>query len=360
MHITLVLVALLLAFSNGANDNFKGFASVWGSATLSYRSALMLSAIASCSGALVALFMAHGLVASFSGKGLVSSDALSASGFMFAVACAAALTIFSATRLGLPVSTTHALLGGLVGAGLGIVGAVNWAPLLQFFALPLLLSPILAAALGALLYRSVRSLPLEEACVCISAEPVAALEGNGRLHMASNRNDGFGVQLGTSSGACAGATTQVAVKPWWDWLHVASAMAICFARGLNDTPKLAAILLAAGAVSLNASIVAVAVFMTAGGLLCSRRVAQTLSQKLSQLDTRSGLAANITTAGLVFAASHFALSVSTTHVAVGSIAGAGASSGGLHRQALVNILLSWCATLPLAALVAFVIGRLSL
>lgn len=356
MEIALVLVALLLAFSNGANDNFKGFASVWGSATLGYRSALLLSSLASCGGALAALFMAHGLVASFSGKGLVSSDALSASGFMFAVACAAALTIFSATRLGLPVSTTHALLGGLVGAGLGRVGAVNWAPLLQFFALPLLLSPILAAALGALLYRSVRRAPVEQACLCLNAEPTVLSGGPQAVMM----KQGMSLTLGTQGGSCAGAATQVALKPWWDWLHIASAMAICFARGLNDTPKLTAIVLAAGAVSFNASILAVAAFMTAGGLLFSRRVAHTLSQKLSQLDTRSGLTANITTAGLVLAASHFSLPVSTTHVAVGSIAGAGASSGGLNRQALGNILLSWCATLPIAAFIAFVIGRLTL
>lgn len=356
MDIALILVALLLAFSNGANDNFKGFASVWGAATLSYRSALGLSAIASFGGALLALFMAQGLVASFSGKGLVPAAALSAPGFTFAVACAAALTIFSATRLGLPVSTTHALLGGLVGAGLGMVGAVNWAPLLQFFALPLLLSPLLAASLGALLYARVRQLPVEDACLCINVAPAAVLEGGASLQMSTELQ----LQIGTASGTCVRKDTQVALKPWWDWLHIASAMAICFARGLNDTPKLAALLLAAGTVSLTSSIVAVALCMTLGGLLFSRRVAQTLSQKLSQLDTRSGLAANITTAGLVLAASHFSLPVSTTHVAVGSIAGVGASSGGLHRAALMNILLSWCATLPLAALLAFVIGRLTL
>lgn len=355
MDIALILVALLLAFSNGANDNFKGFASVWGSATLSYRNALLLSSVATLAGALLALVMAHGLVASFSGKGLVPAAALSAHGFMFAVACAAAFTIFGATRLGLPVSTTHALLGGLVGAGLGGVGAVNWAPLLQFFALPLLLSPLLAAALGALLYSSVRTVPVEDACVCVTAEPSAVLAGG--LQAASAHKQALSLQLGTQTGECAQAQTQVALKPWWDWLHIASAMAICFARGLNDTPKLTAILLAAGAVSLQTSIVAVALLMTLGGLLYSRRVAQTLSQKLSRLDTRSGLAANITTAGLVLAASHFSLPVSTTHVAVGSIAGAGASSGGLHRQALINILLSWCATLPLAALIAFFIAR---
>lgn len=361
MEIALILVALLLAFSNGANDNFKGFASVWGSATLDYRSALILSAIATFAGALAALFMAHGLVASFSGKGLVSAAALAAPGFMFAVACASALTIFSATRLGLPVSTTHALLGGLVGSGLGFIGEVNWLPLAQYFALPLLLSPLLAAGLGAFVYSQVRRVPVETACLCVVAQPQAQLQ-SAQLPIAASFSEGFALQLGSTQGSCMSVAEdqQLALKPWWNWLHISSAMAICFARGLNDTPKLTAILLASGAMSLTTSISAIALCMTLGGLMYSRRVAQTLSLKLSQLDTRSGLAANLTTAGLVFAASHFSLPVSTTHVAVGSIAGVGASSGGLHGAALKNILLSWCATLPLAAVLAFTIGRLGL
>ena len=161
----------------------KALPACWGRLLSSYRNALLLSSLATFAGALVALVMAHGLVASFSGKGLVPPSALSAHGFMFAVACAAALTHFSATRLGLPVSTTHAPIGWASRAGLGIVGTVNWAPLLQVFALPLLLSPPLAAAIGAPFVPDLAKLPIEDACVCVRADPSAALPGHGAVHM---------------------------------------------------------------------------------------------------------------------------------------------------------------------------------
>jgi inorganic phosphate transporter, PiT family len=73
MTALLVLSAMLLSFSNGANDNFKGFATVWGSGTLSYRRALTLATIATLAGSLVSLLLASTLVQQFSGKGLVSS-----------------------------------------------------------------------------------------------------------------------------------------------------------------------------------------------------------------------------------------------------------------------------------------------
>jgi inorganic phosphate transporter, PiT family len=72
MTLLLILSALLLAFSNGANDNFKGFATVWGSKTLNYRQALLLATIATLLGSLASLFLAESLVQQFSGKGFMT------------------------------------------------------------------------------------------------------------------------------------------------------------------------------------------------------------------------------------------------------------------------------------------------
>ena len=77
MELLLIAVALFLAFGNGANDNFKGFATVWGSDSLSYRHALMLATIATAAGSLLSLYLAHGLVQQFSGKGLLPQTMLS-------------------------------------------------------------------------------------------------------------------------------------------------------------------------------------------------------------------------------------------------------------------------------------------
>lgn len=116
MEWLIVIAALFLAFSNGANDNFKGFATIWGSDTLNYRQALTLATLATLAGCFAALFLAESLVQNFSGKGLVADTVVNTPLFILSVSCGAAVTIFLATRLGYPVSTTHALIGALIGA----------------------------------------------------------------------------------------------------------------------------------------------------------------------------------------------------------------------------------------------------
>jgi inorganic phosphate transporter, PiT family len=141
-------------------------------------------------------------------------------------------------------------------------------------------------------------------------------------------------------------------------LHIASAVAICFARSLNDTPKLAALLIAAQVFNPKMSIAAIAALMAVGGLVFARRVAETMSQRVNRLDDTQGLLANLVTASLVLMASKFGLPVSTTHVSVGSIAGVGSSAKTLNWQALRSVLLSWVATLPMAAATAWLLVKL--
>ena len=122
MEMLLIAAALFVAFSNGANDNFKGFATVWGSGTLNYRQALILATVATVAGSLASLMLADTLVQQFSGKGLVPDAIANAPVFIMSVTSGAAVTVFLATRLGLPISTTHAIIGGLLGAALGQSG----------------------------------------------------------------------------------------------------------------------------------------------------------------------------------------------------------------------------------------------
>ena len=354
----LVLVALFLALSNGANDNFKGFATVWGSDTLNYRQALTLATVATVAGSLVSLLWAESLLQQFSGKGLVSDAVLSAPGFILSVALGTAATVWLATRLGLPISTTHALIGGLLGAGLGQhEGVVHFDTLASSFLLPLLLSPLLAAVLGVGAYRLFRLRPVQRDCACIvTAAPAIAVTPSGTL---IGRLQSPSWVLAPAA-ACEGLDTPVklSVSRSLDYLHVLSAMSICFARAVNDTPKLAALLLAARLLQAPVSITLIAAAMAMGGLLFARRVAQTMSQGVVRMDHGQGLAANLITTALVLLASKFGLPVSTTHVAVGSIAGVGASANTLDWQALRNVLLSWLATLPLAALTAWLVAQL--
>jgi PiT family inorganic phosphate transporter len=144
----LILVAiLLLAYSNGANDNFKGVATLFGSGTTHYRKALAWATVTTLIGSSLALVLAQGLVASFKGRGLVPDHVTAEPAFMLAVSLGAGLTVLLATLGGLPISTTHALIGGLVGAGLMATGGhINSKALLSTFFLPLLSSPVLASA----------------------------------------------------------------------------------------------------------------------------------------------------------------------------------------------------------------------
>src|SRR5262245_1889471 len=139
----LLLTVLLLAYANGANDNFKGVATLFGSGTCNYRKALAWATVTTLAGSLLALVLAHGLVENFKGKGLVPDAVTQQPTFLLAVALGAGLTVLIATFTGMPVSTTHALTGALVGAGLCAAFAeIQLAALGKSFVLPLLCSPL--------------------------------------------------------------------------------------------------------------------------------------------------------------------------------------------------------------------------
>lgn len=359
MEYLLIGMALFLAFNNGANDNFKGFATVWGSDTLSYRHALILATLATLAGSVASWFLTDTLVQQFSGRGLVPNAVASTTSFIVSVASAAALTVFLATRFGFPISTTHALIGGLVGVGLGqAAGDVNFSKLAQTFFIPLLLSPVLAAVLGAVIYRLLPKRSGTQDCVCVvtgSAGLVQITPSGARMQAAG------GPRLVMATNAqCDVAPVQarVSLAQSMKWLHIGSAFTICFARAVNDTPKLAALLIASRVVGSANSIALVGLLMGVGGLVFAKKVAHTMSQRITPMSDRQGLTANLITATLVLLASKFGLPVSTTHVSIGSIAGVGSSAGTLNWATLRNVLMSWVATLPLALVIGWVVSKL--
>lgn len=358
MEWMILIAAVFLAFSNGANDNFKGFATVWGSDTLNYRAALTLATLATVAGCFAALFLADALVQNFSGKGLVADAVVNTPTFILSVACGAAITIFFATRMGYPVSTTHALIGGLLGAGLAQAGGgVQADRLLQTFLLPLLAIPLLAAILGALAYSVFRLRPVEEDCVCVVEPGMSATTGTGAIAMQSLASPML-VMGRDEDCATLPVSARFSIARWLDKLHILSALAICFARGVNDTPKIAALLLASSLLDAQTSIVWLAAAMALGGILFARRVAERMSRRVTRMDHSQGLAANLITAMLVLFASKLGVPVSTTHVSVGSIAGVGMRAQTLDWKSLRRIMLSWLATLPLAAVLAWSVSAL--
>lgn len=108
VYLLIIAAVLFLSYSNGANDNFKGVATLYGSGTISYKQALNLATCTTLAGAIAALFLAGALVKNFSGKGLVPDTLLLQPAFAIAVAGGAALTVLLATRIGMPISTPTA------------------------------------------------------------------------------------------------------------------------------------------------------------------------------------------------------------------------------------------------------------
>lgn len=354
----LVLIIVLgLALSNGANDNFKGVATIYGSGSASYRVSLAWATATTLAGSLCSLVLAAGLITTFSGKGLVPAALAGSPAYLGAAALAAALTVMLATRLGLPVSTTHGLTGALVGAGLvGAGGAVQFGKLEQSFLLPLALSPLLAVAITATLYpfatRLRRATGLNrETCVCVGQEWVPLAVGSGLLALAATPRLTL---TASTTERCQeryqGRLLGVSAQRGIDICHFVSAGAVSFARGLNDTPKMVALALASTLVSKSAGVPLLALLIATGGLLGARRVAETMSNKVTaSLSPGQGLTANLTSAVLVLGASRYGLPVSTTHVTNGALFGIGAVTRSARWKTISSILLAWLTTLPLGA-----------
>jgi PiT family inorganic phosphate transporter len=134
--------------------------------------------------------------------------------------------------------------------------------------------------------------------------------------------------------------------------HFLSAGAVSFARGLNDTPKIVALGLIAGALDLRISVLLVAGMMALGGLLSSAEVAQTVSKKITGMEPDQGLWANLVTSFLVIFASKWGMPVSTTQVSCGALFGIGIANGQAHWRMIRTILMAWFLTLPVAALLS--------
>jgi inorganic phosphate transporter, PiT family len=357
MTLALLFFAVcFLGYANGANDNFKGVASLYGSGAASYRVALTWATVTTLAGSLCALYLAQSLIVKFSGKGLIPDTLIQSVPFMLAVAAGAGITVILATRFGFPVSTTHALIGAMLGSGLlATSGGVNIIALKNNFLLPLLLSPMVAVMLATLIYflfkQAQQRLKVSQSlCLCIDDEIVTTSHA-GALVMAREINTVITLaEEADCDSRYAGKVLGVEVKSAVDKMHFFSAGSVCFARGLNDTPKIAALLLLFPAMTVAWAIVLVAVVIALGGLINARRVAETMSHKITELSHGQGLAANLSTALLVVFASKFGMPVSTTHVSVGSLFGIGLSNGRVQQRMIGTILLSWLLTLPCAAL----------
>lgn len=273
--------------------------------------------------------------------------------------------VFMASRTGLPVSTTHALTGALVGAGLVSIGShgLIWPVIAGKIGVPLLLSPVLAVAVSFLFHPVVRLVAerWEGACLCVMPASRALVtidaKGNTRTLMQTSM---LGQPVVAVPSQCARAGLRGLVIGL-DSVHWLSSGLASLARGANDTPKIMAMLMLGSASASWPSVtvqlgmlIAVAAAMGFGSYLGGLRVTEVLAEKVTRMDHVEGLSANLTTSSLVLVSATMGVPVSTTHVSSSAIIGIGLVQGlkAVRWSTVRDMVLAWIVTLPAAALLA--------
>lgn len=359
-----ILLVLGLAFANGTNDVSKAIATLVGSGITNYRTAIVWGTAWTVVGACVSGLVATAMVKTFS-SGLIQPAVAILSAVTWSVLIGAMSWVLLASRTGLPVSTTHAIAGAIVGAGLIALGTSGliWSALISKIALPLLLSPVLALALSILVHPAVRTIAgrWEGTCLCFMPESQAlvTIDAQGATRTLFQAA-GFGQPVAAVPAQCDRAGLR-GLTIGLDTIHWLSSGLASLARGTNDAPKILAILLLSGATTAWTSSTAqaiaftgVALAMGLGSYLGGLRVTEVLAEKVTRMDHIEGLSANLTTSSLVLVSATMGLPVSTTHVSSSAIIGIGLLNGiqVVRWTTVRDMVLAWIVTLPVAGLLA--------
>jgi inorganic phosphate transporter, PiT family len=357
-------LAFALAFANGTNDVSKAIATLVGSGVTDYRSAIAWGTVWTVIGAGVAAFVASAMIKAFS-HGLIQAGTIIEPIITLSVLAGAIAWILFASRTELPVSTTHALTGAIVGAGfVAFAGdGLVWPAIGKKIALPLLLSPFLAFTVSLLIHPAVRTLAKkwEGACLCVmpASRALVAIDANGgtkTLFQATSLNQ----PIMAIPSQCDRAGLQGLVVGL-DTIHWISSGLASFARGTNDAPKIVAMLLLGSTTatwpstsSQLTAFVGVAIAMGLGSYFGGLRVTKVLAENVTKMNHAEGLSANLTTSSLVLLSGSLGLPVSTTHISSSAIIGIGLLKGwkSVRWTTVRDMVLAWVVTLPASALLA--------
>ena len=322
--IALVVLALIFDFTNGFHDAANSVAAIVATKTLPAKWAPAFAAFFNFS----AYFIIGTAVANTIAK-TVTSDFINL-GVIFAALVAAIMWNFLTWRFGMPTSSSHAIIGGLVGAGLAVGG---WAAIstssLTKAGIGILAAPLIAFSLAYVVMLSIRG-----------------------IQRLTHWNDDHRVFKVT---------------------QLFTAGAVSFGHGANDAQKtmgvIAALLLATGYTTMDANNnvavpewVALSAYsvIALGTLWGGWKIIQTMGLKITSLRASSGAAADIGSAVAIFGATQVGVPVSTTHAAASSIAGAGAGhKAPLHWKVIGQMVLAWVITIPSTIAIAFAMYQLT-
>jgi inorganic phosphate transporter, PiT family len=313
--IIVIVSGLAFDFTNGFHDTGNAMATSIASGALKPRVAVALSGVLN----LVGAFLSTAVAATIA-KGLVDSHLVSLE-LVFAGLVGGIVWNLLTWLLGIPSSSSHAVIGGIVGAMIAAVGGhgVIWRGLISSVIIPAALSPFIAglvAAVGTwLVYRTTRGVPRERT------------------------NTGF------------------------RYGQIGSASLVSLAHGTNDAQKTMGIiflaLIAYGAASKTDTmppfwvILSCATAISLGTYIGGWRVIRTLGKGLVEIESPQGMAAETASAAVILLSSHFGYALSTTHVATGSILGSGVGKPGAEVRWGVagRMATAWLVTLPAAGIV---------
>jgi PiT family inorganic phosphate transporter len=312
--VVVVLVALGFDFTNGFHDTANAVATSVSTRALSPRAAVLVAAVANLAGAFVTTAVAKTV-----GKGIIDTGLANEKTVLAALIGAIVWNLIT-WRLGLPSSSSHALIGGLVGAAIAQSGleGVQWHGLVHNVLIPALAAPTIAFFAGFLLLLAIFWL-------FVWMTPGFA-----------NRTFRLG---------------QLVSGTW-----------VAFTHGANDAQKTMGVIALALFEGGHLShfyiptwvIVAAGLAIAAGTYFGGWRIMRTLGQRVFNMEPASGFAAQITGGLTIYAATKLGYPLSTTHVITGSVMGAGATKrlSAVRWGVAGNIVTAWILTLPAAAIVA--------
>ena len=391
-------LGLFMAWGIGANDVANAMGTSIGSKVLTMKQAVIVAAIFEFSGA----FLAGGQVTSTIRKGIIDNTAISQSPDllifgMLASLIAAGLWLVIASRAGWPVSTTHTIVGAIVGFAIVGIGAdaVKWAKV-GTIVMSWVVSPLLSGTMAFFLFRSVQKLILNTDNPIANAKKyvpfyifatgfmialVTLFKGlkHVGLEFSTVQNYGIAILTGLAITACGiYFISKINIDPTDDKdfhfanvekifsvLMVVTACSIAFAHGSNDVanavgPMAAVISIVNEGEVTQKSAMPIWVLLigglgiVAGLAMYGKKVMATIGRKITELTPSRGFACELAASTTIVIASSTGLPISTTHTLVGAVLGVGLARGigALNLSVVGNIFMSWIITLPAGALLS--------
>jgi len=318
--IFVVITALIFEYINGFHDSANAIATVVSTKVLSARAAIIYAGVLNIFGAFMGTH-----VASTIGKGIVATDSVT-QGVILCALLSAIIWNLITWYYGIPSSSSHALIGGLIGAAISKAGyhVVLFDGVTNKVLIPMITSPLLGFAIGFLCMVTIL-------WVCSKAKPNT-------------------------------------VNKYFKKLQLVSAGIMALSHGSNDAQKTMGIITLA-LVSYHTLptfevpywvILGCAVTMGLGTMAGGWRIIRTMGSKMIKLKPVHGFAAETSAAAVILTASHFGIPVSTTHIISTSIMGVG-STRGIHalKWGIVgNIVMAWVLTIPVCMVIAAILYRI--